>query len=147
MLRLFAGAIALTLATFAGSPAPADDKKDDKGTPAASGTWLREANGLDVKLEFGDKSTFKLTVLGGENGVTVTCKYTVGKDGALKAEITKVEEKGNFPAKPPVGQEFSFKWKVKGDMGTLDDLKGENLDNAKPVLEGDYEKKKDKAKN
>jgi hypothetical protein len=146
MFRLYAGAIALALATFAGNSAPADDKKDDKSDPALSGTWLREANGLDVKLEFGEKSTFKLTAIGGENGVTVTCKYTV-KDGVLKAEITKVEEKGNFPAKPPVGLEFSFKWKVKGDVATLDDLKGEQLDNAKPVLEGEYDRKKDKAKN
>ena len=72
----------------------------------------------------------------------VTCKYTVEKDGTVKASISKVEEKGNFASKPPQGLEFSFKWKVKGDTATLDDLKGKDLDEAKPILEGDYQKKK-----
>ena len=43
MLRLFAVVPALALAAVCG-PAAADDK--DK--PALSGTWTREANGLDL---------------------------------------------------------------------------------------------------
>ena len=143
MFRPLAGVLALTLVVLSGGTSPADDKKDEKDT-ALSGTWLREANGIDLKLEFGEKNTFKLSAFGGDNGVIVTCKYTIGKDGEVRAEITKVEEKGNFPAKPPVGLEFSFKWKVKGDTGTLDDLKGQMFEDAKPVVEGEYDRKKDK---
>src|SRR3954464_5625132 len=101
MLRLFAVVPVLAL-TAVGGPAAADDK--DKVT--LSGTWTREANGLDLKFDF-SKETFKLSAFGGDNGVTITCKYTVEKDGTVKATVTKVEEKGNFPSKPPEGLEFS----------------------------------------
>jgi hypothetical protein len=137
MPRLFAGACALALVVASGSAAPADEK--DK--PALTGTWTREANGLDLKFVFAKDGTFKVSAFGGDNGVIVTCKYTVEKD-VVTATITKVEEKGNFAAKPPEGLEFSFKWKVKGDTAALDDLKGKELEDAKPILEGDYQKKK-----
>ena len=134
MLRLFAVVPVLALAAV-GGPAAADEKA------ALSGTWTREANGLDLKFVF-EKETFKVSAFAGDNGVTVTCKYTVGKDGTVKATIAKVEEKGNFPSKPPEGLEFSFKWTVKGNTANLDDLKGKELEDAKPILEGDYQKKK-----
>jgi hypothetical protein len=53
-----------------------------------------------------------------------------------------VEEKGNFPPKPKKGLKLSFKWTVKGDTAKLSDLEGEGLENAKPVLEGEYKLKK-----
>lgn len=134
MLRLFAGTLVVALAA---GPAAADDK--DKVT--LSGTWTREANGLDLKFAF-SKETFKFAVFGGENGVTITCKYAVEKDGTVKATVTKVEEKGNFPSKPPDGLEFSFQWKVKDGTASLDDLKGPDLAEAKAIVEGEYAKKK-----
>ena len=135
MSRLFAGACALALVVAAASA-------QEKDKPVLTGTWTREANGLDLKFEFAKGDTFKVSAFGGDNGVIVTCKYTVEKDGTVKASISKVEEKGNFASKPPEGLEFSFKWKVKGDTATLDDLKGKDLDDAKPILEGEYQKKK-----
>ena len=140
MSRPLVGAIALALVVFAGDTAASQDKKDKE--PGLSGTWTREANGLDVKFEFTGKDTVKVSVFGGDNGVIATCKHSVDKDGLVKARITKVEEKGTFEAKPPVGLEFSFKWKVKGDTATLDELKGDMVEDAKPVLEGEYERKK-----
>src|SRR3954451_23151735 len=79
MLRLLAVVPVLALVAAPG-PAAADDK--DK--PALSGTWTREANGLDLKFEFA-KDTFKVSAFAGENGVVATCKYTVEKDGTVKA--------------------------------------------------------------
>ncbi|HJZ58705.1 MAG TPA: hypothetical protein VKE74_27430 [Gemmataceae bacterium] len=137
MFRPLTGACALSLLIAFASRA--DDKKD---APALSGTWLREANGLDLKLEFSGKDTLKIAVFGGDNGVIVTAKYTVDKDGRVTAKVTDVEEKGKFPAKPPKGLEVSFKWKVKGDTATLEDLKGEGVEDAKPVFEGEYQRKK-----
>lgn len=119
----------------------AEDKKDEK--PALAGTWTRESNGLDLKVEFVGKDTIKMSAMADENGVTVTSKYTV-KDGKVKAKVTKVEIKGQFNAAPKEGLEFTFKWKVKGDTATLDDFEGEGLENAKPVVEGEYAKKKSK---
>src|SRR5262249_40219129 len=114
MRSLFAGAFALTLILAVGTGTRADDQKDPKKDDAPSGTWTREASGLDLKFEFTGKDTLKISVFGGENGAIITTKIEV-KDGVVKGKITDVEEKGNFPGKPPKGLEFSFKWKVKGD--------------------------------
>ena len=139
MFRLLAGLCALVVVSFA----PAQEKKaDDKAPAGPSGTWIREANGLDLKFEFAKGDTFKVSAFGGDNGVIVTCKYTVEKDGTVKATISKVEEKGMFASKPPEGLEFSFKWKVKDDTATLDDVKGDDVDPLRAHLEGEYALKK-----
>lgn len=140
MFRLTALAV-LALAT---AGLAADDKKDDK--KALTGVWAREAGGIDLKFDFDavkdKKDVMKITVLAGDNGVVVTCKYKVEKDNKVKLTVTEVEEKGTFPQKPPKGLEIGFVWKVKGDTATLDELTGEGIEEAKPLLEGEYEKKK-----
>src|SRR5580698_10734439 len=108
MLRSLACGVALAL--FLGSVV-ADDKPDTV-------SWERESNGIDLKLDVG-KDKLKFHVFSGDNGVVVTCKMSLDKDGLVKATVTDVEEKGNFPTKPAVGMEFSFKWKVDGDTATL----------------------------
>ncbi|MBA4067216.1 MAG: hypothetical protein C0501_26620 [Isosphaera sp.] len=139
MSRLFAGGFAL--AVSAALAAAADDKTEPKEKPAVT-TWEREVSGIDLKFEVG-KDTVKIFVFAGENGAIVTSK-TAEKDGVVKATVTAVEEKGNFPSKPKVGLEWSFKWAVKGDTAVLSDLKGTGLDEAKPILEGEYKQKKPK---
>jgi hypothetical protein len=134
LFRIVAGVVALSLL---GAPSAADDKKDK---PAAT-TWLRESNGVDLKFEF-TKDTLKGTVMSGDNGFVATCKITTDKDGLVKARVTEVEEKGNFPGKPAVGLEFSFKWKVDGDKAELTDLKGDGVEDARGIVEGEYKKKK-----
>jgi hypothetical protein len=137
MFRLLAGVVALGLVGVAA----AQDKKDDKKTIA--GTWTREANGLDITFEFA-KDVLKITAVQGDNGVIVTTKFKAEKD-VVKVKVTNVEEKGNFPAKPPKDLEFSFKWTVKKDGdATLDELKGDGLDEAKGALEGEFKAKKAK---
>jgi hypothetical protein len=138
MFRLLTVVVALGLVGMAA----AQDKKDDKKTIA--GTWTREANGLDIEFAFA-KDVLKITAMQGDNGVIVTTKFTVEKDGVVKVKVTGVEEKGTFPAKPPKDLEFSFKWTVKKDGGAaLDDLKGDGLDEAKGALEGEFKAKKAK---
>jgi hypothetical protein len=141
MVRAFA--FALTAASMSMFAAADDKKKDDKDKPALTGTWTRESNGLDLKLEFTGKDTLKMSAFAEDNGVIVTTKYSI-KDGMVKAKVTDVEVKGEFKNKPPKGLEFTFKWKVKGDTATLDDFTAEGLEEAKPVLEGEYAKKKAK---
>ncbi|HEX4612043.1 MAG TPA: hypothetical protein VH092_27855 [Urbifossiella sp.] len=136
-------AFAAVLVVSAGS-AGQEEKKDTKGT-GPTGVWTREAGGLDLKFDFGGKGSFKLVAFAGVNGIVATCKYAV-KDGVVKAEVTDVDEKGSFPSKPPVGFEFSFKWVAKGDTAELSDLKGDNIDNVKPVVEGEYQRAKEKGK-
>jgi len=140
MLRVAFGLVA---ALVIGSVGLAEDKKDDKEKPKLSGTWVREVEGFEVKFQFPKAEEMKITVMNGANGAVVKCKYTLDKDGVLKGTVTDVEEKGEFPAKPAKGFEFEFKFKVDGKKAKLSDFKGENADGAKPVIEGDYDQKKD----
>ncbi len=145
MFRLVSSfAFAVVLVASAGSVAQ-NGKKDKKAT-GPTGVWTREAGGLEVKFDFtGGKSPFKATVLKGDDGFTATCKYDV-KDGVVKAEIAAVEEKGSFPNLPPVGFEFGFKWKSDGDTAELSDLTGDDVENVKPLVEGEYKRVKGKDK-
>lgn len=142
MVRMLAGSVFALAVALTG--AAADDKKDEK-KPAPAGTWTREAGGVELTFEFvkGKKDVLKITAAAGDNGVVVTSKYEV-KDGRVKVTVQEVEEKGEFPNKPPKGLELSFKWTVKDDTATLEDLEGDNLDAAKPVIEGEYARKKGK---
>lgn len=114
---------------------------DDKGK--LSGVWDKKAG--ELKIEFADKDVMKISPHGDKVEFVIVCKYTVDKDGLVKAKISELKGKEEVIEKAkdkvPVGAEFSFKWKVKGDAATLDDLKGDKADGLKSHLEGDYEKK------
>jgi hypothetical protein len=135
-------AFAIVLVVAAGSVA--QDGKDKKAGP--TGVWTREAGGIDLKFDFtGGKSPFKASVFKGDDGFTATCKYEI-KDGVVKAHITAVEDKGNFPNPPPIGSEFSFKWTPKDNTAELSDLMGDNTEGVKPLVEGEYTRVKGKDK-
>jgi hypothetical protein len=140
MLRVACGLVAVLVV---GSALGADDKKDDKDKPKLSGTWVREVEGFEVKFQFPKADQLKVTVMTGGNGAVVTAKYETDKDGVIKATVTEVEEKGEFPAKPAKGFEFSFKFKIDGKKASLSDFDGKDAENAKPVVEGEYQKKDD----
>jgi len=137
-------AFALATVLVAAGGSPAQDAKDKKAAGPA-GVWNREAGGLELKLDFTDakKGSLKVTLMAGDNGVVVGCKLEV-KDGVVRGEVKDVEEKGSFPNKPPVGFEFKFKWKAAGDTAELSELMGDNIDNLKPVVEGEYKRVKGK---
>lgn len=134
MFRLLAGAFALTLIALT---AGADDKKEPKA--GATTTWVRDANGIDLKFVFGaDTGTFNVTA--GDDGVVLKAKLTRKKD-VVTAEFTDVDVKGNFPNPPKKGDKISFKWVVKDDTATLSDFTSDN-EGAKDVVEGEYKRKK-----
>lgn len=139
MSRLFAAVVAVGVALTAA--APADDKKDDF---PLKGTWVREAEGLELTFKFKSKTELEVIADGGGAGVTLTCKLEIDGD-KLKAKVTEVKEKGEFPAKPPVGYEFKCVFKIdkdSKDMAKLTDFEADNSEQAKAVVEGDYKKKK-----
>ena len=136
LVRIVAGVLALSV--FGGLSVAQDKKDKEKDKPAI---WERESSGVNLTFEFG-KDTLKGTVLSGDNGFIAKGKMTIDKDGLVKVKLTEVEEKGNFPNKPAVGLEFSFKWKVDGDKAELSELKGDGVEDAKPLVEGEYKKKK-----
>jgi hypothetical protein len=135
--------LACAALALAGLSAVADGKKDDKDRPAPAGVWMQ--TGGEVKIEFADKGSLKIAPHGKEEVLVVLCTYTVEK-GVVKAKITgfegKEKAKEKVMEKVPVGSEFSFKWEVKGDAATLDDVQGDKADILKSHLEGKYEQKK-----
>ncbi len=133
MFRLIASGFALAVLALTG-PATADDNKE-KFT-----VWTREINGIDLKFEIG-KTTAKYHVHSGDNGCVITTKVKHDKD-TVTNEVTDVEVKGNFPTAPKKGDKFGFKWVVKDDVATLSDLTGDDSENAKGVIEGEYKLKK-----
>ena len=131
--------LACAVLILAGSSAAADDK--DK--PALSGAWAKKSG--EMRIEFGDKGVLKLFPHGEKAGIVVVCKYSLDKDGVVKAKITELEAKEDFKEKlsqlVPVGLEFTFKCKVKENGAILEDVTGEKTDTLKTHLEGEYEKK------
>ena len=83
---------------------------------------------------------------GKDDVILILCKYTAEKDGLVKAGVTgfegKQEAKDKLREKLPIDTEFSFKWKVKDDAATLDEVKGEKIEPFKSLLEGEFGKKK-----
>ncbi len=136
MVRLIATAGLLALAGL--TAAHAEDKK----AAAPSGTWVRENSGHELTFAFA-KDSLTLKVIRDVNGADVTAKYAVA-DGVVKATVTKVDEIGTFPGKPPVGFEFAFKWAAKGDAATLADLAAPGFEEVKAIVEGEYARKKAK---
>jgi hypothetical protein len=135
--------LACAVLALGGPSASATDKKDDKDKARLSGVWGQKEG--EVRIEFADENVMKISPHGENEVILIVCKYTVGKDGRVKARITDLEGKEEVKAKAkgvvPVGLEFSFKWQVKDDTATLDDLKGDNVESVKSHLEGKYEKK------
>jgi hypothetical protein len=137
--------LALTcgLLILAAPRAAAEDKKGEK--PALSGTWALKDGQL--KMQFSGKDGLKIHPHGDKDRFAVVCSYTVTKDGSVKAKITELEGSDEVKEKVkdilPVGLEFSFKWKVKGDSAKLDDLDGKDVAQLKSHMEGEYEKKGD----
>lgn len=125
MVRLAIAALAFGI--FSAASIAADEKP--------SGKWIRSVEGIEITFDFG-KDAIIITVQAGDSTINVTNSYTKDADGTYKLKITKVDEKGNFPDKPAVGLETSFKWKVDGKKATLSDFKG--VDEAKGALEGEY---------
>jgi RNA polymerase sigma factor (sigma-70 family) len=121
--------------------APADDK--DK--PELSGVWAQKDG--EVRIEFSDKTVMSISPHGDKKVIVILCECAAEKDGLVKAKVTgfegKEEVKKAVMEKLPVGTTFSFKWVVKGDAATLEDVKGDKdkVELLKSRLEAEYTKK------
>jgi len=136
------GLIACGLAILLAPLVRADDKKDDK-VKAPSGTWdKKEGQG---RIEFADKGVVKIHPHGVKGDIALVCSFTAEKDGVLKVKITDYEGKEELRAKVkerlPIGTAFTFKWVVKDDSATVEDVDGKELEGLKSHFEGGYEKK------
>ncbi len=126
----------LSLFVFTGV-ALAEDKKP-------VGSWCKKAEGFELKFTFKKDNVFVFSMDNGTDGCTMETKCTFEKDGTVKCEVTKFEKKGNFSEEKEVGYKFSFKFEINDKKAKVSDIKGENInEQAKAVVEGDYEKAAD----
>ena len=142
MSRLVASFLVVGIAGFAAAQEKKDEKKAD--APTLSGRWAKETEGFELTLKF-DKDSSTMIAKAGDASVTVTSKYTVDKEGKVKAEVTEVKETGNFPSKPEKGTKFTFTFKVdeKAKVAKLSDFEMPGVEGASSVVEGEYKLKKD----
>jgi len=136
MLRHLTTALALTALLLA--TGRADDKKDEQ---PIKGTWVKDAEGVELAFTFKTKDQLVLKAVAGESSVAITCKYKVEK-GVVSAEVTDVKEEGDFPSKPPKGYKMKFAFKVAKEVATLSEFDAENKDEVKGIVEGEYKAKK-----
>ncbi len=114
---------------------------EEKGKTIPAGTWTAKAG--EVKVEFCDNQVLKLYPHGDPAIIAVVCSYTLDKDKRVDAKVTELSGKAKDQVQSivPIGSEFSFKWTVKDDVGTIGDVKGKSGDVIKSHLEGEYTQK------
>jgi hypothetical protein len=107
--------------------------------PKYAGTWVKDADGLTLSIAFGKPGELDYKVEAGCNSLTMTCTYTVEKDGLVKVKMVKKTLKGEFPFDPKDGFTFQFKLKVDKNQATLSDFDAnENAEAGKGAVEGKY---------
>lgn len=137
MARLLTAAVVVLF----GLTAVADDKKPTKDEPKIKGTWVKESDGFEIGFTFKSKTEGRCEVKAGGAKLALTLKYEYADD-KVKAEVTDVKEEGDFPAKVPVGYKMKFTIKVDGETAKISDYEADNAEDARPVVEGEYKKKK-----
>ncbi|MFL5342344.1 MAG: hypothetical protein ACJ8F7_19525 [Gemmataceae bacterium] len=120
------------------------DAKKGPTPQALKGTWVREVNNTKISFTFKDGKTFRCVLKpeGADDGPTIDCDYTLGKNGVMEFVITEIDKKGvdNLPNK---GDKFSFKLETGKEKLTISDFKGGDSPEAKQLVEGEYSKKTD----
>jgi hypothetical protein len=129
--------ITLAFTLLAVAPVAAGEKAAKKPV----GTWTKKAG--EATVTFAIKAdTMNIDLKLGEAKIEVEADYAVTKDGVLFARIRKITKTGTEGG-PGEGDLFSFRYKLAKDKMTLSELKApETNDQAKELVEGDYEKGK-----
>jgi len=116
---------------------------EEPKTKAPTGAFTRKAG--DFELTFTFQKEMKLNFLmknQGGDGMKFESTYTLDKEGKLELTIVKAEKIGEFQDVPEKGTKYSFKIAMKEKKLFLSELKGEHTENAKDLVEGEYEPSK-----
>ena len=128
----------LLAALFLGALGFAEDKKEaDK---PLMGAYKRTSGEHTLTFTFKKDGKLDYLVAIGEASGTLECKYTKEKDGTVKCEVENFVKKGDFPVTKEKGYKFSFKAEAKKTAIAVSEFTGDEVnDDAKKILEGDYE--------
>jgi hypothetical protein len=132
-------AVALDAQDRADKKAEVVKKKRDAGGKKLDGEWTRSDGDTKVAFQF-KKRALRFSMTAGDKKLTVDADYGLSKDGVVFGRVTKVEKEG--VEGPAEGYLFSFHVERKGNTLTVSDLKGQDADQARQVVEGDYTRTK-----
>ena len=107
------------------------------------GTFTKKEG--DISITFAIKADGMIVTIKGEGDrkIETTADYGLSKDGVLFGRISKIKKEG-VEGGPEEGDLFSLRYKVEKDKLVISDLMGAKIsDEAKKLIEGDYEKQKD----
>jgi hypothetical protein len=124
-------AVALTV-LCCGTSLTAGDAKIQKPL----GTWTKTSGDFEVKFQF-EADTLKCTLAGMGVTIEIDADYAMSKDGVIFGRISKIEKKGACVG-PNVGDLFTFRFRVKGEMLTISELGPQQNNEARDLIEGDY---------
>ncbi len=104
------------------------------------GTWIKKQDEHTVTFHIKADGMRVILKGDGDRKIEADIDYGLTKDGILFGRISKVTPGGNGPEE---GDLFSFRFKIEKDKLVLSDLTGTHInDDAKKIVEGDYEKEK-----
>jgi hypothetical protein len=133
MTRWLPAALALCLVCAAPLAAADEPKKP-------VGTWAKTEGDLTVTFVI-KQDGLEVTLKGGDRKIAVTADYGLSKDGVLFARVSKITRE-NLDGGPDEGELFSFRYKLEKDKLVISDLMApKTTDEARKLVEGDYEKK------
>jgi hypothetical protein len=120
---------------------PKEAKKTIAGVKKPIGTWQKLAGDFTITFEI-KADNVRITLKGSDDRqIQVLADYGMSKDGCLFGRICQVK-KGDAEGGPAEGDLFSFRVKQEKDKIVISDLKvSTGGDDAKNLIEGDYEKK------
>jgi len=128
-------AVLVFLVVCAAPLAAADDTKKPLGT------WTKKVDDHTVTFHIKADGIHAVIKGDGDRKIEVDADYGLTKDGILFGRINKVTKVG--AEGPEEGELFSFRFKVEKDKLALSDLTGSKIsEDAKKLVEGDYEKEK-----
>jgi hypothetical protein len=132
--------VALALALACAAPLAAADKAEKAKKPV--GTWTRTQGEATVTFDI-KADGLTVTLAGGaDRSIEVVADYGLSKDGVLFGRVSKATKKG-VDGGPEEGDLFSFRFKAEKDKFTISDLNSPKTnDEARKLVEGEYEKKK-----
>lgn len=130
--------VSLAAVLFMCAGPAADAQKAGPAKPL--GTWTRTVDQFTISFDI-QADGMKIMLKAEGNSLIAHADYGVGKDGVLFGRMNKIERMG-IDEGPAEGDLFSFKFMVKGDELTVDDLQGKANDEARRLVHGAYKKAK-----
>jgi uncharacterized membrane protein len=109
------------------------------GKTSLSGTFVREQGDNKITFAFQADGSLTVTIANSAGAsLSVLAEYTVARDGETVYGVVAKSDNKDLGPGPEPGVPFSFKIEKKEGELVIKDLRGQDTDNAKIIIEGEY---------